>query len=108
MCTMSDIDRHGAHSMTKRDLSLVTQRTDYLHLSLDLDVVEPAVAPEVGTPVRGGLDYRESRLIVELGADSRKMSSLEVVEVNPVLDTKNASAEFAVELVQSAFGKRIL
>jgi arginase len=77
-------------------------------VSLDLDAVDPAVAPGVGTPVKGGLDYREAHLVMETVADAGVMTSLEVVEVNPILDAGNASAEFAVELVQSAFGKKIL
>ena len=70
--------------------------------------MDPEVAPGVGTPVKGGLDYREAHLIMEMLHDSGVMTSLEVVEVNPILDERNASAAFAVELVQSAFGKRIL
>jgi arginase len=77
-------------------------------VSFDLDAVDPTVAPGVGTPVKGGLDYREAHLIMELIADSGRMTSLEMVEVNPILDDRNASAAFAVELVQSAFGKKIL
>lgn len=106
--TMADIDRQGIHRVMKKALSLVTDGTDYLHVSLDLDSVDPTVAPGVGTPVKGGLDYREAHLIMEFVADSGALSSLEVVEVNPILDTRNTSAEFAVELVQSAFGKSIL
>jgi arginase len=106
--TMSDIDRHGVHSVMKKALARVTEGTDLLHVSLDLDVVDPAVAPGVGTPVKGGLDYREAHLIMELIADAGVMTSLEMVEVNPILDQHNASAEFAVELMQSAFGKKIL
>jgi arginase len=77
-------------------------------VSFDLDAVDPSVAPGVGTPVKGGLDYREAHLLMELLSDSGLMTSLEVVEANPILDDRNASAAFAVELVQSAFGKRIL
>jgi arginase len=106
--TMSDIDRHGIHRIMKKALGRVTDGTDYLHVSFDLDAVDPTFAPGVGTPVKGGLDYRESHLIMELLHDSKAMTSLEMVEVNPILDERNASAVFAVELVQSAFGKRIL
>jgi arginase len=106
--TMSDIDRHGVHRVMKKALARVTDGTDFVHVSLDLDAVDPAVAPGVGTPVKGGLDYREAHLIMEIIADAGIMTSLEVVEVNPILDERNASAEFAVELVQSAFGKKIL
>jgi arginase len=106
--TMSDIDRHGIHRTMKKALARVTDGTDYLHVSFDLDAVDPTVAPGVGTPVKGGLDYREAHLIMELLHDSGRMTSLEMVEVNPILDQGNASAAFAVELVQSAFGKKIL
>jgi arginase len=106
--TMSDIDRHGIHRIMKKALARVTDGTDYVHVSFDLDAVDPTVAPGVGTPVKGGLDYREAHLIMELLHDSGVMTSLELVEVNPILDQGNASAVFAVELVQSAFGKKIL
>jgi arginase len=106
--TMSDIDRHGIHRVMKKAMARVTDGTAYLHVSFDLDAVDPTVAPGVGTPVKGGLDYREAHLIMELIADSGRMTSLEMVEVNPILDDRNASAAFAVELVQSAFGKKIL
>jgi arginase len=89
-------------------LARVTDGTRYLHVSFDLDAVDPTVAPGVGTPVKGGLDYREAHLIMELLHDSGRMTSLEIVEANPILDQGNASASFAVELVQSAFGKKIL
>ena len=106
--TMADIDRHGIHRIMKKALGRLTDGTEYLHVSFDLDAVDPTVAPGVGTPVKGGLDYREAHLIMELLHDSGRMTSLEMVEVNPILDTGNASAAFAVELVQSAFGKKIL
>lgn len=106
--TMSDVDRHGIHRIMKKALARVTAGTDYVHVSFDLDAVDPTVAPGVGTPVKGGLDYREAHLIMELLHDSGVMTSLELVEVNPILDDRNSSALFAVELVQSAFGKKIL
>ena len=106
--TMSDIDRHGIHRVMKKALARITDGTDFVHVSFDLDAVDPTVAPGVGTPVKGGLDYREAHLIMELLHDSGVMTSLELVEVNPILDQGNASAAFAVELVQSAFGKKIL
>jgi len=106
--TMSDIDRHGIHRIMKKALARVTDGTDYLHVSFDLDAVDPTVAPGVGTPVKGGLDYREAHLIMEFLHDSGRMTSLEIVEANPILDHGNVSAAFAVELVQSAFGKKIL
>jgi arginase len=106
--TMSDIDRQGIHRVMKKALARVSDGTDYVHVSFDLDAVDPTVAPGVGTPVKGGLDYREAHLIMELIADSGVMTSLEMVEVNPILDDRNASGTFAVELVQSGFGKKIL
>lgn len=106
--TMSDVDRHGIHRIMKKALARVTAGTDYVHVSFDLDAVDPTVAPGVGTPVKGGLDYREAHLIMEQLHDSGVMTSLELVEVNPILDDRNSSALFAVELVQSAFGKKIL
>jgi arginase len=106
--TMSDIDRHGIHRVMRKALARVTDGTDHVHVSFDLDAVDPTGAPGVGTPVKGGLDYREAHLIMELLHDSGVMTSLEMVEVNPILDQGNASAVFAVELVQSAFGKKIL
>ncbi|MBI5472147.1 MAG: arginase [Ignavibacteriae bacterium] len=106
--TMSDIDRQGIHRVMKKALARVTNGTDYVHVSFDLDSVDPTIAPGVGTPVKGGLDYREAHLIMESICEANVMTSLEIVEVNPILDEHNRSAEFAVELVQSAFGKRIL
>jgi len=106
--TMSDVDRSGIHRIMKRALARVTDGTDYVHVSFDLDAVDPTVAPGVGTPVKGGLDYREAHLIMEILHDSGAMTSLEMVEVNPILDDRNASGAFAVELVQSGFGKKIL
>jgi arginase len=106
--TMTDIDRHGIHRIMRKAIADVTDGTDFFHVSLDLDAVDPTVAPGVGTPVKGGLDYREAHLVMESIAESQAMTSMDVVEVNPVLDAHNISAEFAVELVQSAFGKQIL
>lgn len=106
--TMADVDRQGIHDVMRKALTNVTAGTDYVHVSFDLDAVDPSLAPGVGTPVKGGLDYREAHLIMESLADAGVMTSLEIVEVNPILDNRNASAQFAVELVQSAFGKKIL
>jgi arginase len=106
--TMEEIDRFGLHEVMTKAIKRVAKKVDYLHVSFDLDSVDPVYAPGVGTPVKGGLDYREAHLIMEMLAESGKMSSLELVEVNPILDNRNQSAEFAVELVQSAFGKKIL
>ena len=106
--TMTDVDRQGIHRVMKKALARVKHGTDFVHVSFDLDAVDPTVASGVGTPVKGGLDYREAHLIMELISESNVMTSLDIVEVNPILDTRNASAEFAVELVTSAFGKKIL
>ncbi len=106
--TMEEIDKYGVHRIMKKALQKVAANVDFLHISFDLDSVDPVYAPGVGTPVKGGLDYREAHLIMEMIAESRKMTSLELVEVNPIVDNRNQSAEFAVELVQSAFGKKIL
>jgi len=80
----------------------------FVHVSLDLDVLDPEVAPGVGTPVRGGLSYREAHLALELVAESGLVRSFDVVEVNPILDRENQTAKLAVELVASALGARIL
>jgi arginase len=106
--TMSEVDRKGIEQVMEQALARVTDGTSRVHVSFDLDAVDPTVAPGVGTPVKGGLDYREAHLLMELLSDSGVMTSLEVVEANPILDDRNTSATFAVELVQSAFGKRIL
>ena len=82
--TMSDIDRLGIHRIMKKALARVTDGTGYVHVSFDLDAVDPTVAPGVGTPVKGGLDYREAHLIMELLHDSGRMTSLEIVEANPI------------------------
>ena len=79
-----------------------------IHVSLDLDVCDPTIAPGVGTPVKGGFDYREAHMIMELVSDSQRLVALDLVEVNPTLDIRNTTAEFASELVLSALGKNIL
>ena len=106
--TMADIDRHGIHTVMEQALANVIQDVSYVHVSFDLDAVDPSLAPGVGTPVKGGLDYREAHLVMESLSSAGVMTSLELVEVNPILDDRNSSARFAVELVQSAFGKQIL
>jgi arginase len=105
--TMSDLDKHGIEA-TMRDALEHVAGGAFVHVSLDMDVLDPTVAPGVGTPVRGGLAYREAHLALELVAESGLVGSFEVVEVNPILDNENATAELAVELVASAFGARIL
>ncbi len=105
--TMEEIDKHGMAVVIAKALRKLHE-VDFLHVSLDLDAVDPSVAPGVGTPVKGGLNYREAHLIMETLNEAERMSSLEVVEVNPILDNRNQSAEFAVELIQSGFGKKII
>ncbi len=106
--TMRDIDERGMRSVMEEAIGVATKRTAGFHLSLDMDVLDPNIAPGVGTPVEGGLSYREAHLAMELIHDSGKLLSLEIVEVNPVLDVGNRTANLAVELAMSAMGKKIL
>lgn len=106
--TMSDVDKIGIHRIIARVLNQFQEKVDHIHVSFDLDSVDPTLAPGVGTPVPGGLSYRESHLLMESIAECGCMSSLEITEVNPILDYKNKSAEFAAELVASSMGQRIL
>jgi arginase len=105
--TMSDLDRRGVEPVVREALERVADAA-FVHVSLDMDVVDPDIAPGVGTPVRGGLSYREAHLALELVAESGLLGSLDVVEVNPILDRENVTAALAVELVASALGERIL
>jgi arginase len=105
--TMSDVDRLGVERAIREALAHVAG-PGFVHVSLDMDAIDPDVAPGVGTPVRGGLSYREAHLAMELVAESGLASSLDVVEVNPVLDRENETGKLAVELVASALGARIL
>ena len=105
--TMSDVDRVGIEHVVRESLAHVAG-PGFVHVSLDMDALDPEVAPGVGTPVRGGLSYREAHLALELVAESGLAKSFEVVEVNPILDRENATAALAVELVASALGKTIL
>lgn len=106
--TMSDIDKMGIHRIVSKVLKQFRNNVDHIHVSFDVDSVEPTVVPGVGTPVPGGLSYREAHLLMETIAECGCMSSLEVTEVNPILDNRNASAVFAVELIASSMGMRIL
>jgi arginase len=106
--TMRDLDERGMRDVMSDALGIVSNGTAGFHLSLDLDFVDPQFAPGVGTPVRGGATYREAHLAMEMICDSSRMLSMEVVEVNPVIDEFNRTAELAVELILSALGKKIL
>jgi arginase len=105
--TMSEVDRIGIEPCMREALAHASGAS-FLHVSLDMDVVDPDYAPGVGTPVRGGLSYREAHLAMETVAESGVLDSLDVVEVNPILDRENATGQLAVELVVSALGARIL
>lgn len=106
--TMRDIDERGMRAVMEEAIAVAGNGTAGVHVSLDIDVVDPDVAPGVGTPVRGGLTYREAHLAMEMVCDAGVMVSLETVEVNPVMDVSNRTAALAAELVMSAMGKRIL
>lgn len=106
--TMTDIDKLGIHRIISRVLKQFKEKVDHIHVSFDLDSVEPYIAPGVGTPVSGGLSYREAHFLMESIAECGCMSSLEISEVNPILDRKNISAEFAADLAASSMGQRIL
>jgi arginase len=106
--TMRDIDERGMRTVMEEALRAAGRGTAGYHVSLDMDWIDPEDAPGVGTPVRGGSTYREAHLAMEIIADHGRMLSLEVVEVNPVIDEHNRTADLAVELISSAFGKKIL
>ena len=106
--TMRDIDERGMRTIMEEALRMAGRGTAGYHVSLDMDWVDPEDAPGVGTPVRGGATYREAHLAMEIIADHGRMSSFEIVEVNPVIDEHNRTADLAVELTLSAFGKKIL
>lgn len=105
--TISDVDRRGVSAVLKEAIDVV-RGPGFVHLSLDVDVCDPEIAPGVGTPLRGGLSYREAHLAMELVAEAQILTSLEVVEVNPILDHADETGILAVELVGSALGSRIL
>ena len=106
--TMKDIDRSGIASVVEQALQLANSGTAGIHVSFDLDVCDPAVAPGVGTPVKGGLDYREAHLLMEMVADSGSLRALDVVECNPILDVRNTTAVLGAELAASALGLKII
>lgn len=106
--TMRDIDERGMREVMSEALRFAMDDTDGVAVSLDMDVIDPSDAPGVGTPVRGGITYREAHLAMEMIADSDAMASLEIVEINPVIDLHNTTALLGMELVLSATGKKIL
>lgn len=106
--TMSEIDARGAAACLDEAMQILGHASAGIHLSYDLDGSDPAVAPGVGTPVPGGLNFRESHLVCEVLAKSGRLTSMEVVELNPILDIENRTGKFAVWLIQSALGRTIL
>jgi arginase len=106
--TMKDIDRSGIAAVVEQALARAGAGTAGVHVSFDMDVCDPAIAPGVGTPVKGGLDYREAHLVMEMIADSGLLRGLDLVEVNPILDDRNTTALLGVELALSALGQKII
>ncbi len=106
--TMHDIDRQGIAAIMEQAIRIVSRGTDGIHVSFDLDVVDPHEAPGVGTPVPGGISYREAHLAMEMIAQTGSLISLDLVEVNPILDERNTTAQLAAALALSALGKHIL
>jgi arginase len=106
--TMKEIDRRGLGTIMDEALSIVTKGTEGFAVTLDADFLDPYESPGVATPVRGGANYREAHLAMEMVADTKKMVSFEITEINPILDVHNKTAHFGMELILSAFGKQIL
>ena len=106
--TMKDIDRQGIASVVEHAVDLAGNGTAGIHVSFDMDVCDPMIAPGVGTPVKGGLDYREAHMVMEIVADAGDLLSLDMVEVNPTLDVQNTTAQLGTELALSALGMKIL
>jgi arginase len=106
--TMKDIDRLGIAAVIEQAIAIATRGTAGIHVSFDVDVCDPGIAPGVGTPVKGGLDYREAHMVMEMLAESEAVMAVDVVEVNPILDVRNTTAEVATELVLSVLGMAIL
>ena len=106
--TMKDIDRNGIAAVVEQALSIAGKNTAGVHVSFDLDVCDPTIAPGVGTPVKGGLDYREAHMVMEMVADSGLLRALDLVEVNPILDDRNMTAILGAELASSALGQKII
>lgn len=108
VCSMTTIDKYGVYKVISDIIEDLKSKVDHIHVSFDVDSLDPDVVPGVGTPVLGGLSYREAHMIMESIAESNIMHSLEVAEVNPILDTKNQSAKLAVEIVASSMGQIII
>ena len=106
--TMKDIDRAGIAATAEQAIAIAGKGADGIHVSFDLDVCDPAIAPGVGTPVKGGFNYREAHMFMEMVADSGLLRALDLVEVNPILDDRNMTAILGAELASSALGQRIL
>jgi arginase len=106
--TMKDIDRAGIAATVEQALAIAGKDTGGIHVSFDLDVCDPSIAPGVGTPVKGGFNYREAHMLMEMVADSGLLRALDLVEVNPILDDRNMTAILGAELASSALGQRIL
>lgn len=106
--TMRDVDERGMRAIMQESIGYATDGTAGFHVSFDLDGMDPRDVPGTGTPVKGGISWREANLLMEMVSDTGKMTSLEVAELNPILDVKNQSGEVAVDVILSAFGKRIL
>ena len=106
--TMRDVDERGMRAIMQESIGFVTDGTAGFHVSFDLDGMDPRDVPGTGTPVKGGISWREANLLMEMVSDTRQMRSLEVTELNPILDVRNQSGEVAVDVILSAFGKRIL
>ena len=106
--TMKDIDRSGIAVVVEQAIAIAGSHTGGIHMSFDLDVCDPTIAPGVGTPVKGGLDYREAHMVMEMVADSGLLRALDLVEVNPILDDRNTTAVLGAELASSALGQKII
>src|SRR5438270_13314202 len=105
---MKEIDRFVIAAVVEAAIAISAKGTHGIHVSFDMDVCDPMIAPGVGTPVKGGLDYREAHMVMEIVADSGLLTSLDLVEVNPTLDMQNATAQLGTELALSALGMKIL
>jgi len=108
VATMADIDKSGVYRIIVKALKHFKKNVDHIHVSFDVDSVDPTVAPGVGTPIAGGLSYRESHLIMETIAECGCMSSLEITEINPIIDHENKTAVFTADLIASSMGQRII